>query len=163
MRYSSASLCWISYFISSFSWSLRFICSILTISLDVNKGYDQRPEVRCRLVVQETKNRSTIAVGDIAATFSATPPLEALRFILSLAVTRPPHSDELVLMFIDFSRAHPHTEVTRDVYVWQCLLFPNTGSCHDLRHYIVLCFCRWRQRRQSFRCRRCYWFLNNLR
>ena len=38
--------------------------------VDINKGDDMRPNVRCRLCVQETKRRSPM---DIVDTFSATP------------------------------------------------------------------------------------------
>ena len=46
----------------------------------VNKGDEQRPAIRSRLVVQETKYHTTMKVKDPAQTFSATPPYECLRF-----------------------------------------------------------------------------------
>ena len=73
-------------------------------------------------MVQETRRRSSIAADDIASVFSATPPIEALRYLLSLNMssrhgfTGKP-SDQDVLCFIDISRAHPHCEVKREVYV----------------------------------------------
>ena len=84
-----------------------------------NTGDETRPEIRARIVVQETKFRSTIAAGDIAATFSATPPIEALRMILSLAMTLETlMADALVIGFIDISRAHPHAVCQREIYVY---------------------------------------------
>ena len=56
---------------------------------DVNKGDNESPDVRARLVVQDVRSKSTIAVGDIAATFAATPPIECLRLILSLTMSLP--------------------------------------------------------------------------
>ena len=89
--------------------------------VDVNRGDKDNPEVRSRLVVQETRRVSTIAVDDAGATFSATPPLECVRMLLSLAMSQSTErceksDDDYVLMFPDISRAHPHAEITRDVY-----------------------------------------------
>eukprot|EP00971_Amphidinium_carterae_P349736 6491191-Amphidinium_carterae.1 len=44
--------------------------------VDVNKGSPEEPQVRCRLCVAETPQ-----------TFSATPPYEALRFLISMCMT----------------------------------------------------------------------------
>lgn len=74
------------------------------------QGDDQNPLVRARLVAQETKRVSTMDPNDASATFAATPPLEALRFTLSLVKTGPQrrHADALVLGFSGISRAHVH-------------------------------------------------------
>jgi len=86
--------------------------------VDINKGDDSRPEYRSRLVTQETKRVSTIAVDDLAAVFAATPPLEALRALLSMAMSQSAKGAERpVLMFLDVSRAHLHSDLHRDVYV----------------------------------------------
>ena len=49
--------------------------------MDVNKGDETKPEYRSRLVAKEinTSKREDL--------FAATPPLEALKILLSLAVT----------------------------------------------------------------------------
>ena len=47
--------------------------------VDVNKGDAQRPEVRSRSAVAETRHRTTLSEEDNAQTFSATPSYEALR------------------------------------------------------------------------------------
>ena len=68
--------------------------------------------------MQETRRRSSIEADDIAATFSATPPVEALRFVLSMAMTLqsdPP--DPIVVKHIDNTRAHPHVSCKRELYV----------------------------------------------
>ena len=86
--------------------------------IDCNKGDTTREDLRSRLVAQETRRVSSIADGDIAATFAATPPLEALRFLLSLAMTLPrQNGEDWVLVFIDISRAHPHCDVRRRIVV----------------------------------------------
>ena len=64
----------------------RGLKPVPTRFLDVNKGGWDSPDamqIRSRLVVQETRRRSSIAADDIASVFSATPPIEALRFMLS--------------------------------------------------------------------------------
>eukprot|EP00971_Amphidinium_carterae_P005406 108142-Amphidinium_carterae.1 len=78
------------------------------------------PEYRSRLVVQETRGNSTIAKDDIAATFSATPPLEGLRMLCSLAISTPKADDldkDFVIRLLDISRAHQNCDMTRDVYI----------------------------------------------
>ena len=88
--------------------------------VNTNKGDHINPEVRCRLVVQETKRVSGhLSPGDV---FSATPPLECLRILCSLAMTLPANrtndpDNDIVLTFLDISRAHPHCPVKRHVYV----------------------------------------------
>ena len=82
---------------------------------DCNKEDDQRPELRSRLVVQGTRQTSTISVSDIAAVTSSTPPLEVVRLFCSLMMSMKGAGGEpLVLQFLDVSRAYPHAEVLRD-------------------------------------------------
>ena len=74
--------------------------------VDINKGDAMRPNVRCRLCVQETRRRSPM---DVVDTFSATPPYEALRLMVSMTMT--PRNDQEanhVLLFVVITRAHPH-------------------------------------------------------
>ena len=76
--------------------------------IDVNKGDSNKPNIRSRAVLQETKRRSTLGQdGDISATFAATPPLEALRTILSLCMSQRglPTKDRRVIGVYDVSRA----------------------------------------------------------
>lgn len=86
--------------------------------VDINKGDDEHPKVRCRLVVQETRRQTTIDPENTAAVFSATPPYEAMRMIISMLMTpRTPEEHDHVLTFIDISRAHPHAPMRRDLWV----------------------------------------------
>ena len=86
--------------------------------VDVNKGDAQRPKVRSRLAVAETTHKTTLSEEDNAQTFSATPPYEALRLLVSFVMS-PRDADEKshVLMFIDITRAHPHCTMRRQVLV----------------------------------------------
>ena len=97
--------------------------------IDHNKGDAENLVLRSRLVLQETKKVSSIA-DNIGATFSATPTLESLRLLLSLAMSLEPEDlgDELVLVFIDISRAHPNCDVLRDVCIVETEL-DSTSVC----------------------------------
>ena len=90
--------------------------------VDVDKGDDSRPEYRSRLVAQETKWVTSLSPEDVYAVFAATPPLEALRFILSCAMTemKEDRSADRVIAFLDISRAHLHSPVRRAIYVKAC-------------------------------------------
>ena len=76
--------------------------------IDINKGDSQSPNYRSRIVARElnTRNRDDL--------FAATPPLEALKIILSM--TAIANKGEVV-MINDISRAFFHAKVERDVYV----------------------------------------------
>eukprot|EP00975_Prorocentrum_lima_P002556 563301-Prorocentrum_lima.AAC.1 len=54
--------------------------------VDVNKGDPTRPALRSRWVIKETKHVTTLDTGDPAQIFSATPPYECLRMILSMTM-----------------------------------------------------------------------------
>ena len=79
----------------------------------VNKGDKENPEYRARLVAKEIKMDQRLDL------FAATPPLEAKKFLFSLAVTFPPRnpSKPYKLRFIDIKRAYFHAKCIRDVYV----------------------------------------------
>ena len=93
-------------------------CPIPVKWVDVNKGDAQRPEVRSRLAVADTKHRTALSEEDNAQTFSATPPYEALRLLVSFVMSpRDTGEKSHVLMFIDITRAHPHCAMRRQVWV----------------------------------------------
>ena len=82
--------------------------------MDINKGDAIRKEYRSRLTVKELKAKYPM---DSAEIFAATPPIECLRLIYSLTMSDPVE-DEIVLGFIDISRAHAHADISRKVYIW---------------------------------------------
>ena len=91
--------------------------------IDCNKGDELRPELRSRLVVQETRQTGTVSVSDIAAVTSSTPPLEVVRLFCSLMMSMEGAGGEpLVLQFLDVSRAYPHAEVLRDDFYVETVL-----------------------------------------
>ena len=81
---------------------MRWVCT--------NKGDHDKPNVRCRLVARQIRRAGTDFV------FAPTPPLEALRTVLSCAVTQfegepektwePTSPDRNQLSFVDISRAY---------------------------------------------------------
>ena len=78
----------------------------------VNKGDSSRPLIRARLVATEVKHDKGVG-GNDPMLFSATPPLEALRILLSLAAANPNH----VVGQIDVRKAHLHGLSTRRIAV----------------------------------------------
>ena len=85
--------------------------------VDVNKGDERRPEYRSRLVAKETKRDKR---EDL---FAATPPLEALKILLPLALTegigytKGREEEGMNIEFIDIKRAYLQADARRDVYV----------------------------------------------
>ena len=73
---------------------------------------------------------------DAAAVFAAPPPIEALRFLLSRAMTelKEDRGADRTIAFLDISRAHLHSPVRREIYVRACKEDLNcpVGSCWKL-------------------------------
>ena len=85
--------------------------------VDVNKGDEGNLEYRSRLVAKEIK------VDRREDLFAATPPLEALKMLLSAAMTeglgyrRGREEFGMKLEFIDIKRAYLQADVKRDIFV----------------------------------------------
>eukprot|EP00435_Cladocopium_sp_Y103_P064420 s364_g26.t1 len=75
--------------------------------IDIDKGDLNNPNYRSRLVVQEVRTSGTEAI------FAATPPLESIRFLLSLQRSKKGYK----VMFIDVRRAHWTAKIDRLVFV----------------------------------------------
>ena len=115
--------------------SVRWVCT--------NKGDHANPNVRCRLVARQIRHPGTDSV------FAPTPPLEALRTVISFAVTQyegekkktwaPESEDRMQLSFIDISRAYfnAHVDPSEPTYVE---LPPEAGvpagTCGRLRRHM---------------------------
>ena len=95
-----------------------------------NKRDEQRPELRSRWVVQETRQTSTISVSDIAAVTSSTPPLEVVRLFCSLMMSMKARVASLSFCsFLDVSRSYPHVETLRDDFYVEAV--PEMGLPED--------------------------------
>ena len=81
--------------------------------VDVNKGDRDNPNCRSRLVGREFN------VGRDDSLYAATPPLEALRLILSHAATRLKNRAGVrrAVMINDVRRAYFYARATRDIYI----------------------------------------------
>ena len=82
--------------------------------IEVNKGDDLNPNIRARLVAQEFNQ------GKLSTIFAATPPLEAKKALMSMAVTEGIGYGagwSYKLDFIDIKRAYFNAPAKRDVYV----------------------------------------------
>jgi hypothetical protein len=104
--------------------------------VDVNKGDDQCPKYRSRLVARQLK--ATDQSGE--SFFSPTPPLEALRAVLSLATTstgqyspnrNPKHPDRTQVSMVDISRAYFNAKKDPDDLTYVAL--PNEDkNCQNM-------------------------------
>ena len=81
--------------------------------VDVNKGGEDKMEVRSRLVARDFKGNDK----DRDDLFAGTPPLEAKRMLLSRAATRRTDGKQRKLLFIDARKAHLNPRCEQDVYI----------------------------------------------
>ena len=84
--------------------------------IDVDKGDGDKQQIRSRLVAKEFRWKDPFMEG----TFAATPPLEALRYVLHWAATihrRNGRRVELKMIVLDVSRAHFHPKSVRETYI----------------------------------------------
>ncbi|CAK0809617.1 unnamed protein product, partial [Prorocentrum cordatum] len=88
--------------------------------VDTNKGDAERPNYRSRLVVKEIKAKKRPDEQlEASEVFSAMPPLEAMRSLVSLMVTwtRGRKPGNFKIGFFDISRAHFYGKAQRRIFV----------------------------------------------
>ena len=88
--------------------------------IDTNKGDDERPYYRSRLVAREIKARQKVCDQlPMSQVFSAMPGLEAVKLLCSLMMSlqKSARGKPLKLASWDISRAHFYTESVRRVFV----------------------------------------------
>ncbi len=104
--------------------------------VDVNKGDDVNPRYRSRLVARQLKARDKSG----ATFFAPTPPLEALRSVISLAATTvgswkpcydPDSEDRMQISMLDISRAYFNAEVDEDANTY-VQLPKEDEDCEDM-------------------------------
>ncbi len=111
--------------------------------VDVNKGDDLHPRYRSRLVARQLKARDRSG----ASFFAPTPPLEALRTVLSMAascigdwqpVWDPEATDRMQISFVDIARAYFNAKLDEGEQTYVCLPEEdddsNTHCAKLLRH-----------------------------
>ena len=79
--------------------------------LDTNKGDDKVPNYRSRLVGREIKMDRRLDL------FSATPPLESLKFLISVCSRGQGYPEPLRLAAIDIKRAYFYAPARRPIYI----------------------------------------------
>ena len=86
---------------------------ISTKWLDTNKGDELHPDLRSRLVGRELKMDARVDL------FSATPPLETMKFLISLCSRGQygPQKERLRIASIDIKRAYFYAAARRDFYI----------------------------------------------
>ena len=101
-------------------WELRPIAECIEVTgkkpvkvrwVDVNKGDDDLPNVRCRIVAKDFN------VDKRPDLFAATPPLEYLRYLVLRGASSQLGSRKTKLMVQDVKKAYFYAPATRDVYV----------------------------------------------
>ena len=92
---------------------------IKTRWVDTNKGDEWSPEIRCRLVAKEVKKRNNTEEEESVNFFASTPPLEAIKFLISETMTKrvSRNNRPLKLSFIDVKKADLCSDVLRELYV----------------------------------------------
>ena len=80
---------------------------VKTMWIDINKGDSASPNIRSRLVGKEYR------VEEDPGLYAATPPLEALRVVLSRAA----NDSQNKVMINDVSRAYFNAPATRELYI----------------------------------------------
>ena len=89
--------------------------------VDRNKGDDERPNYRSRLVCREVKRAKNADFIPEHASFSAMPPLEALKLLLLLLMVTLKLSKKnrkpLKVRLLDISRPHFYGQAKREIYV----------------------------------------------
>ena len=85
--------------------------------VDINKGDDKCPNYRSRYVAREIKSQHGCALRD--GLFAAMPPLEALRVLVSLTVSKNSTASKAPckMLFVDISKVYLHADVD-DPYVY---------------------------------------------
>ena len=107
-------------------WKITGKDPIGTRWVDINKGDDENSDYRSRLVAQEIKRDKR---EDL---FAATPPLEALKILLALAVMGK-EEEKFKIDVIDVRRAYFHADAVRPVYVKLPPEDFEQGKCGKLR------------------------------
>ena len=80
--------------------------------VDTNKGTENKPELRCRLVARDFRG----ADKDREDLFAATPPWELKKLLVSHAADRSNGKTRKMLL-IDVKKAHLNSECTEDVFI----------------------------------------------
>ena len=96
---------------------------IKTKWIDINKGDQKNPVYRSRFVGKEFNN------GEVDGLFAGTPPLEALRLILSRTATNRSKAEPKTVMINDVSRAFFAAPMRAGRHL--CIELPEEDKTHE--------------------------------
>jgi hypothetical protein len=82
--------------------------------VDTNKGTDEAPKVRCRLVARDFKVKGEKDREDL---FAATPPLELKRMLMSRTASRKKGGRSKKMLFVDARKAHLNPKCEEDAFI----------------------------------------------
>jgi hypothetical protein len=107
--------------------------------VDVDKGTEEKPDVRCRLVARDFKLKGEGHRDDL---FASMPPLEAKKLLFRMAAatwkSRLRGAEPDKIMLIDVKKAHLNGIVGEEV--WACIELPEEdyeeGMCGRLRRWL---------------------------
>ena len=123
------------------AWSVTGRAPITTKWVDVNKGTDTNPDVRCRLVARDFKPKGGKSTWDV---FAAMPPLEAKKILLRYAALKkfaprkPGIGKEMKLLFVDAKNAHLNGVVEEGHHIYVSLPpeAKSNGKCGKLKRWL---------------------------
>ena len=97
--------------------------------VDINKGTEETPIYRSRLVARDFKGNDD-SREDL---FATTPPLEAKKMLFAMAASQKDQAGApLKLMFIDVKKAHLYAKCTQEAYVELPAEYGVQGKCGKL-------------------------------
>ena len=105
--------------------------------VDTNKGSDEVPIIRCRLVARDFKTKGDKDREDL---FAATPPLELKRMLISRTASRRKDGRFKKMLFVDARKAHLNPKCEEDVYIeLPAEAGAELGKCGKLNFWLYGC------------------------
>ena len=102
--------------------------------VDTNKGTEEEPQVRSRLVARDFKDRRG---GRRDNLYAATPPLKGLRMLWSKAAAKDSRGKRRMVLILDAKMAHLNPPCQQDVYIeLPAEANAGEGKCGKLKHWI---------------------------
>jgi hypothetical protein len=105
--------------------------------VDTNKGSDEAPIIRCRLVARDFKTKGD---KDREEFLAATPPLELKRMLISRTASRRKDGRFKKMLFVDARKAHLNPKCEEDVYIeLPAEAGAELGKCGKLNYWLYGC------------------------
>jgi hypothetical protein len=82
--------------------------------VDTNKGTEEEPVIRCRLVARDFRTKGEKDQEDL---FAVTPPLEIKRMLISRTASRRKDGRFKKMLFVDAKKAHLNPKCEQNVFI----------------------------------------------